>query len=72
MTFAELEPGCEFRFHPGYIIYRKLSETQYETARAAPSFHAIWDIVNSEKSVILVQSSNRVEMPADTVATVKS
>lgn len=72
MTFAELEPGCEFRFHPGYIVYRKLSNAKYETARTIKSAHRIWDIVNPDKSVILVQSSSRVEMPADAVATVKS
>lgn len=73
MTFEELEPGCEFRFHPGYIVYRKLDSKRYETARTVKSSYCIWDIVNPEKIVILVHSkSNRVEMPADAVATVKS
>ena len=72
MRFAELDPGCEFRFHPGYIVYRKLDSKRYETARTIPSAHRIWDIVNPDKIVILVQSSSRVEMPADAVATVKS
>lgn len=44
MTFSDLPIGAEFRFSPGFIWYRKLSEKSYCTINVVKSSHAVFDI----------------------------
>ena len=52
MTFADLEMNATFKFWPGYIVYRKISATHFETVHTTKKFVSV--CVDLDRQVIEV------------------